>query len=283
MDVAVPTDRTKSETALPRPACAVHLAAQLEDRQPQVADDPGDLPAEVLELGLHVRLVGPRREVVEHVAEERQLLGDPVVDLAGQALPLLRGGDGPDLAEQQRGLDPQRGVLDQVTQLVRRSNRPRRPDARGPPCPSYGLRRSAGGPSTTMPGVPFRPLSASDRPLVAPGLGDDVVAGERDVPVGGVTVAGQRDGRPGRSGHEDRRPVVRRERLELLQQRLAQAHRVEAAGQLSGHGAQLADEPEGRRVGLVPAGGADTEPARPGGQRRRPAARASPIRPPVVL
>ena len=101
------------------PGLSVHLAAQLEDRQPQVADDPGDLPSEVLELGLHVRLVGPRREVVEHVAEEGQLLRDPVVDLAGQALPLLRGRDGPDLAEEQRGLDPECGVLDQVSQLVR--------------------------------------------------------------------------------------------------------------------------------------------------------------------
>ena len=69
----------------------VDLTAQLEDREPEVADRPGHLAAQVPELGLDVVLVGPGSEVVEHVADERELLGDAVVDLPGQPLALLRG------------------------------------------------------------------------------------------------------------------------------------------------------------------------------------------------
>ena len=49
------------------------------------------------------------QRVVDAVADHDQLLRDAVVDLAGQPLPLLVGGQRPDLVEEQRRLQPQRG------------------------------------------------------------------------------------------------------------------------------------------------------------------------------
>ena len=97
----------------------LHLAAQVEDRQPQLADDPGQLARGAPAAGSRWALVGRAvGQVVDDVAERGELLGDAVVDLPGQPAPLLGGGDRPHLGEQQRGLEPQRGLLDQLGALA---------------------------------------------------------------------------------------------------------------------------------------------------------------------
>ena len=71
-------------------------------------------PRSALQVGLEVGQVpGPRSQVVDDVAERGELLGDAVVDLAGQPAALLGGGQGAHLAEQQRRLEPQRLLLEQ--------------------------------------------------------------------------------------------------------------------------------------------------------------------------
>src|SRR2546421_7965468 len=93
-----------------QPAVPVHLAAQLEEGQPQLGDHAGHLVAQQAQLvrrvfGIH-RQDGQR--VVDAVADHDQFLCHPVVDLPGEALPLLIGGQRADLVEEQCGLQAQR-------------------------------------------------------------------------------------------------------------------------------------------------------------------------------
>ena len=71
------------------------LAAQVEDRQPQLADHAADLRAQRLQpwpAGRRSSAVAARSST--SVAERGDLLGDAVVDLAGQPLPLLHASRG---------------------------------------------------------------------------------------------------------------------------------------------------------------------------------------------
>ena len=109
---AAPTVRAYSDDRGGQPALPVHLAAQLEQAQPQLGDHPGHLGAQrsAAPRPVSLGLVGQRgQRVVDAVADHDQLLGDPVVDLPGQPLALLVGGQRPDVVEEQRRLQPQRG------------------------------------------------------------------------------------------------------------------------------------------------------------------------------
>ena len=87
-------------------------AAQVEDRQPQLGDHAGQLVAQIDQAGLVVVAALVASQVVDEVAERGDLLGDAVVDLAGQPAALLDGRDGADVAEQHGGLQPQRVVVE---------------------------------------------------------------------------------------------------------------------------------------------------------------------------
>ena len=82
------------------------VAAQVEDREPELADHAGELPAQRRQPGPLVLGLGGGGEVVDEVAEGGDLLGDPVVDLAGQAPALLHRGEGAHLLEGERGVEP---------------------------------------------------------------------------------------------------------------------------------------------------------------------------------
>ena len=91
----------------------VDLVAQVEDGEPELTDEAGDLGAQVLGA-----LTGPGvgahgGDLVGEVAEGHDPLGDAVVDVAGEPVPLLGCGEGPDVLDEQRGLEPD-GLLVQL-------------------------------------------------------------------------------------------------------------------------------------------------------------------------
>ncbi len=256
---------------MPSPTVRLHLAAQVEDGQPQLGDDPGQLAAQRLQVGLQVGDVPrPGGEVVDDVAQRGELLGDPVVDLPGQPAALLGGGQAADLAEQQRRLQPQPELLEDglggrhLSRVERCVAALERHQAeRAQPDPQRQDGGPAGGARRQRPGGPHRAAGG-------PGLVEQRAV---DVPVQPVGPEERDRGQPaaGRA-HVDGPPVERRLPADVLEHLLGQRHRVQAAGQLSGHQPQLGDQAVRRRVGDVlrlggPAPAAGARPRRPGAPR----------------
>ncbi len=86
---------------------------QVEDRQPQLAGHPLHVPTQLAHLA---RCLGrdPFGDVVEQVADAGQLLRDTVVDLPGEPVPLVHGGQLADLVEEKGGRQTWARVSDQL-------------------------------------------------------------------------------------------------------------------------------------------------------------------------
>ena len=87
------------------------VGTQVEDAQTQFADDASHFGADVVGEDLPLRTLQIGHEDIERVADACQLLGDPVMDLAGQSPPLLCGRCGAHVREEPSGVDPQRCLL----------------------------------------------------------------------------------------------------------------------------------------------------------------------------
>ncbi len=219
----------------PEPDRGLHLAAQVEDRQPQLGDDAGQLAAQGLEVRLEVGQVpGPGGQVVDDVAHGGELLGDAVVDLAGEPAAFLGGGEAAHLAEQQRRLQSEAELFQHVLGLGDLRGLERR--ARSvpePPVRRFGARSAAVGPRDTpaSPGV----RGWADRIVVL-----DAHASSKN----GVSTSQSSRSAPTNATGDSRPPVERtytaprsngRRPLHGLQHLLGERHRVEAARELTRH------------------------------------------------
>ena len=90
----------------------VDLVPQVEDGEAQLADEAGDLGAQLLGAPTGQWVLGQRRHLVREIAERHDPLGDPVVDVAGQPVALLRGGYEANVVKQQRRLQSDRVLVE---------------------------------------------------------------------------------------------------------------------------------------------------------------------------
>ena len=106
-----PTVRAYSEIAAARPPCrSTSLRSSNRDSRSSVMTRVTSARSVRSSSAASVGVVGQHRErVVDAVADHDQFLRDAVVDLPGQPLALLVGGERPHLVEEQRGLQPERG------------------------------------------------------------------------------------------------------------------------------------------------------------------------------
>ncbi len=258
---AAPTVRAYSAIAAARPPCrstSLRSSNRLSRSSVITRVTSARSVAQLLGGLLGVLGQGGQR-VVDAVADHHQFLGDAVVDLPGQPLPLLVGGQRAHLVEEQRRLQPQRGrrrparspgrprrggYAPAASRLQDRPARPcarRRPAAR--PAPRPRRRRSRAGlraaRRSAAAGWPRRRRSPSRRRGWSPSR----PARRRS---GRAPPAGRRrwpDSTAARS--------TGRDRAHLLEQVLGDAARVErGAGQLPGHPAQLGQQAGRLRVRL---------------------------------
>ncbi len=226
-----------------------HVAAQVEDRQPQVGHHAGQLAAEVTQALRHVGVTGRGGHVVDHVAERGHLLGDPVVDLAGQPLPFVGRGHGADLVEDEGGVEPQAVRVDLIHQRghrlpVGRARRRRDCDADHPVADSQGQHEP-------VPGVAVAGRHHSLHRLhLGPALLDHRVVGDQDLLGADPAVPqGHQDGPL--HVHEDGAVAV----VQMLVQQRHQLGRhavgVQAGGQPSGDVAELGEQLASRLVVAV--------------------------------
>ena len=124
-----------------------HVVPEVQDRVADLGDDSADLLTELVRKRDVSRLVRHRRDLVDDVAQGHELLGDAVVHLASDPLPLLGCRQSTDLVEEDCCVQPE-GEL--VGDLLRDGSRLGRPAVR---------RRS-----TTLPSwcpAPRRPITST--------------------------------------------------------------------------------------------------------------------------
>ena len=86
------------------------VVAEVEDREAELADDPADLVAQVA-ASSWVSGSSHTADLVCEVAQGDDLLSDPVVNLPGQPVALLGGGDEAHIVEEQRSVEAKSEIV----------------------------------------------------------------------------------------------------------------------------------------------------------------------------